>query len=133
MIKYLLDTDILIYWTKNTLSIVENIVSHDPKSLTASIISRTELYYGAYRSHHMEKNLHTIKRLTQEIRFLPISEDVEKQFGKLKADLRKEGNLIEDFDILIAATAIVNNCILVTNNVRHFARFTELKIENWLS
>jgi len=133
MIKYLLDTNILIYWTKSKPSIVENITSHGPQALAASVISRTELYYGAYRSNYIEKNIHSIKRISKEIHFFPVNEDIEKQFGKLKAALRKEGNLIEDFDIMIAATAIVNKCILVTNNVQHFERISELKIENWLT
>jgi len=132
-VTYLLDTNILIYWTKGVPSVVENIVSRGFKTLAASIISRSELYYGAYRSHHVEKNLQTIKHLSEEIRFLPLNEDIERQYGKLKTSLRREANLIDDFDILIAATAIINGCILVTNNVQHFSRIAELKIENWLT
>jgi len=53
-------------------------------------------------------------------------------FGRFKSKLRSEGKIIEDFDILIASIAFVNNCILVTNNPNHFERIDELKIENWV-
>lgn len=51
----------------------------------------------------------------------------------IKAKLRTEGKMLDDFDILIAATAIVNDCVLVTNNIKHFERIDGLTIENWIS
>ena len=60
------------------------------------------------------------------------SNDSAELFGKIKAKLKTSGCMIEDFDILIASIAIVNGCILVTNNVHHFERIDEIKLENWL-
>jgi len=54
-----------------------------------------------------------------------------ESFGELKALLEKNGNIIDDMDLLIASTALVNNMILVTNNVKHFRNIKGLKIENW--
>ena len=53
-------------------------------------------------------------------------------FGKIKADLKSKGNIIEDFDILIASVAMANNHIVVTNNYEHFSRIEGLQAENWL-
>jgi tRNA(fMet)-specific endonuclease VapC len=50
---------------------------------------------------------------------------------EIKTRLRQKGTLIEDFDLLIAATALNNNLVLVTNNVDHFTRIEKLQIENW--
>ena len=129
--KYLLDTNMLIYWTKGLPSVVQNVIEHGSRSICASALSRAELYYGAYRSVHVERNLRAIKRLSEEIKFISVNEDIERLFGQNKTALRKSGNLIEDFDIMIAATAIAHNCILVTNNESHFKRIPNLQIENW--
>jgi len=53
-------------------------------------------------------------------------------YAKIKARLKSEGKILDDFDVLIAATAIVNNCMLVTNNTKHFKRINGLTIENWV-
>ncbi|QTA83489.1 PIN domain-containing protein [Desulfonema limicola] len=47
--------------------------------------------------------------------------------------MKSKGKMIEDFDILIASIALVNHCVIVTNNVDHFSRIDELQIENWIS
>jgi len=53
-------------------------------------------------------------------------------YAKEKAKVRKSGNLIDDFDILIGATAVANNMIWVTENEKHFVRISKVKIENWI-
>ncbi len=52
-------------------------------------------------------------------------------YAKEKARLRKYGQLIDDFDILIGATSVANNMIMVTNNVAHLNRIEDIKIEDW--
>ena len=63
---------------------------------------------------------------------LQLDTDIEKKAGEIYADLRKKGEQISDADILIAATVLVNDSVLVTNNNKHFERIKNLKIENWL-
>lgn len=53
-------------------------------------------------------------------------------FGKLKASLEKDGKIIDDADLFIAACAMVTGAILVTNNEKHFKRIKGLKMENWI-
>jgi tRNA(fMet)-specific endonuclease VapC len=60
------------------------------------------------------------------------TDEVSEAFGELKAFAYSQGRPIEDFDIAIAAHAVVEGAVLVTANVRHFARFPDLAIENWL-
>ena len=52
-------------------------------------------------------------------------------FAKEKVRLKKQGTLIEDFDLLIASTAVSNRLIMVTDNVKHFKRVKNIVIENW--
>ncbi len=62
-----------------------------------------------------------------------MTEAVAERFGAIKADLAKSGQIIGDFDILIAATALGHGCKLVTNNQKHYERVEGLQMENWLT
>jgi tRNA(fMet)-specific endonuclease VapC len=92
--------------------------------------SLSELYFGAYNSQRVAENLVKVERLVQ-VQRLSFTREVMETFGQVKADLKKRGEIIGDFDILIASFALVHGCILVTNNVKHFQRITGLQIENW--
>ena len=54
-------------------------------------------------------------------------------YAKEKAKLRREGNLIDDLDILIGVTAIANDLVLVSENAKHLSRISKVKIENWIN
>ena len=62
---------------------------------------------------------------------LSFTREVMETFGQVKADLKRRGQIIGDFDILIASFALAHGCTLLTNNLRHFGRITGLQIENW--
>lgn len=129
--KYLLDTNICIYWFKGLSSIKTKIDSIDIDDITVSLITIGELLYGAHNSNNIEKNLLKISEFEDSIGVLPIDRDCLEAYAKIKSKLRSEGKILDDFDILIAATALVNNCIIVTNNTKHFERIDGLSIENW--
>ncbi len=96
-----------------------------------SVATLAELRYGASWSSHPENNHKAIDDFLSGISVVGISTDAARAFGDIKTGLRKRGAVIEDMDILIAATAMTGDSILATNNERHFARIPELRIENW--
>ncbi len=101
-------------------------------SLTVTNSVLAELYFGAYNSKKVEENLKRIELFKKNLTVLSDSEESAKQFGKIKAELKSKGRIIEDFDILIASIAIANHCILITNNIEHFNRIDDLQMQNWL-
>ncbi len=129
--SYLIDTDILIYSLKNdphvTQKFKENL--NIPKSI--SVITYGELVYGARKSQHVEKNLPAVYRVAELFPVLDINKSIMDIFGEIKCNLERNGKIIPDMDILIAATALTHNLTLVTNNTRHFQKIPALKIENW--
>lgn len=129
--KYLLDTNICIYWFKGDKDIEERLLQIVFPQIFISEITLAELFYGAYRSTQIEANIKRIKGFTEEVNILWLDEYSLESFGKIKADLANNGNLIDDFDIMIGSEAICNDCVLVTNNVDHFKRIKDLVIENW--
>ena len=130
--NFLIDTDIIIYWLKGKYSqINEKIDTIDSSSVFVSSITVAELYFGAYNSSKLIENLKLINEFLSEINIINFDSKSAEQFGKIKSELKKTGNLINDSDILIAATALSNNMILISNNEKHFQRIENIRLENW--
>ena len=101
--------------------------------MAISIITVAELYYGAACSGNPDANRKAVSDLIGRIAVLPISSEAARLFGSIKAGLREDGTLIEDMDLLIAATALAHDLTLVTNNIRHFDRIPKMQLESWAS
>lgn len=131
--NYLLDTDTLIYWLKGNKLIEQKALAIGLKYLSYSIISHAELCFGAYNSKQRDKNLEAIQVVNQKLALVNFTTESAQLFGMIKADLRQQGNIILDADIMIAAIALSNKLTLVTNNEKHFIRIPDLIIENWVN
>jgi tRNA(fMet)-specific endonuclease VapC len=130
-VKYILDTDISIYFLRQEQKVVERVLNTPPKDLALTIINKTELFFGAFNSTKKKKNLEAVENFTNKIHIFPFCEQSSYIFAKEKADLTKKGNIIADLDLMIASIVLANNGILITNNLKHFERIHRLKIENW--
>ncbi len=130
--NFLVDTDIIIYWLNDKYPQIDRkIRTVGDDKIFISSITIAELFYGAYNSSNFVKNLQLINKLISDINTINVDPKAGKQFGSMKADLKKSGYIINDSDLFIAATAISNDMVLVTNNERHFRRIKNLIIENW--
>mgnify|MGYP000746556083 CR=1 FL=1 len=96
-----------------------------------SEITIAELLYGATCSNRKDKMLKEVESFISQFTVLPIYGSL-LMFAELKSTLRSQGLLIDDFDLLIGASAVANDLILVTENVKHLERIPHLKIENWI-
>ena len=132
MKKYLIDSDILIYFLKGKQEVVEKL-SHIPMdNLYISRINHTELIYGDYNSARVAQNLKIIEPFLENFTVLEFDKNSSLIFAKEKARLKKSGNVIADMDLMIASVAIENECTLITNNLNHFERVQNLQIEKKL-
>ena len=131
MKKYLLDTNICIFYFKEKHSIRERLQQTGFEKCAISEITLAELIYGAECSINIEKNINIINNFIQHIQVLPVLNAIGI-YAKEKALLRKAGILIDDLDIFIGATAIANNMILITDNEKHLNRLSKIQIENWV-
>ena len=131
MQKYLLDTNICIFYFKKQYGVDKHLLQVGFENCAISEITLAELIYGAECSNNVEKNINIINNFLQNIKVLPILNAIEI-YAKEKSLLRKTGNLVDDLDIFIGASAIANNLILVTDNEKHFSRITNIKIVNWV-
>jgi len=132
MKKYLIDSDILIYFLKGKQEVIEKISQIPIDNLYISRINYTELIYGAYNSTRVEQNLKVIEPFLDNFKILEFTEDSSLIFAKEKTRLKKNGNIIADMDLMIASIAIENDCILITNNIKYFQRIQNLELEKKL-
>ena len=128
---FLLHTDTVIYIMKGNANVQKNLRQHINDSISISVTTLMELYYGAYKSEKISANLVKIKTLEQSIETISIGLESTEIFGLLRAQLEASGNRLDDFDLIIASCAMANNLTLVTNNTKHFERIDGLKLENW--
>jgi len=128
--KYLLDTNICIYFLKGRYGLVEKFDKIGFENLYISEITVAELKFGAAKSNRPDKNKLIIETLVSNFKKVPIYNSLDV-FAEEKARLKRIGNIIDDFDLLIGASAIANEMILVSNNEKHFRRLKKIAIENW--
>ncbi len=128
---YLIDTDIIIYSLKDHPTVRYNFEKYANATKMISAITYGELIHGAWKSRNQLKNITTVQRIADMFPVVDASKSVMESFGSIKADLQKQGGIIDDMDLIIAATAIAMDYTLVTNNEKHFRRISSLRIENW--
>ena len=131
MKKYPLDTNICIHFLGNEYNIKEKIEKAGLENSLVSEITIAELKFGAENSQNKEKNKKTIDDFLKKFPIIPIFNSLDI-YAKEKARLRKKGQPLDDFDLLIGATAISNDFILITRNVSDFERMDGIEIENWV-
>ncbi len=128
MKKYLIDSDILIYFLKGKQEVVQKLAQIPIDNLYISRINYTELIYGAYNSSKINQNLKVIEPFLENFKILEFTQASSLIFAKEKAKLKKNGNIIADMDLMIASIAIANDCILISNNIKHFDRIQNLEL-----
>lgn len=128
--RYLLDTNICIYFLKGLYKLDKKIEQIGIENCYLSEITLAELKFGVANSEKKRKNKVALNNFIGDIKIVPIYNSLDL-YAEEKARLRKEGNIVDDFDLLIGVTAVVNDMILVTNNTKHFGRIKKTVIEDW--
>ena len=131
--RYLLDTNILTDLIKNPGGRVrERIATIGEANICTSIVVAFELRFGA-RKKNAPLLTARIERLLQSIEVLPLDGDVDRAYAEIRAMLEAAGRPSGANDLLIAAHAVNEDCILVTNNESEFVHVAGLVVENWLA
>lgn len=131
--KYMLDTNICIYIIKQKpKAVFERFRNYQPGDICISSITLAELEYGVAKSMHKGKNKFALAGFLAPISILPFCDNAASVFGDIRVYLEKKGQVIDAYDMLIAAHALSENLTLLTNNVAEFHRIDGLLIENWV-
>jgi len=129
----ILDTDFIIGYLREAPKIIEIFSNYEVNEtkLKTTIINVGELYKGAYLSAKIKENIEKIEQFLKKVEVLNLNVTIMKIYAKISADLRKKGEIIGDYDELIASIIIHHKETLITRNVRHYERIAEQSFQNW--
>jgi len=128
----MLDTNICIYIIKKKpLKVLEILKRLDIGNVCISAITLAELEYGVEKSQQKERNKIALTTFLSPLEILTFSDNAAVTFGEIRAALEKKGQIIGAYNLLIAAHALSENLILVTNNTSEFSRIPGLSVQNW--
>ena len=128
----MLDTNICIYSIKHKPEqVFLRLQEHEPADICISSVTYAELVHGVEKSQAIEKNRLALALLLSNIEILNFDANAAESYGKIRADLEKQGTSIGPLDMMIAGHAKSLNYTVATNNTKEFNRVPGLKIENW--
>jgi len=125
---YVVDTDWVIHTLAGQARAATTLRRLVTQRIAVSIITLGEVYEVAFTSSNPQAYLSGFRQMLASYRALPVTEPISERFAEVRSYLRRRGELISDFDILIAATALDHDLTLLTFNLRHFERVPDLRI-----
>lgn len=134
--RYMLDTNILIYLLKNRPVSVAQRISElgEDTQLCMSFFTYAEMLKGAVRSTRKDK---VLRQLDQLVRRVPVTYNVNhtlcEQYAAQFTYLKEAGTPVGSNDLWIACHAIAEEAILVTHNTKEFNRIKGLSFEDWVN
>jgi tRNA(fMet)-specific endonuclease VapC len=128
--KYLIDTNIAIFYLKGKFNLETKFDEAKSENCFISEMTLAELKFGVEKSEKSEKNKKALDNFLTGVQILPIFHSLDL-YAKEKARLQTAGTPIDDFDLLIGVTSVTHNLTMVTNNTNHFKRINGIKLEDW--
>ena len=132
MLKYLLDTNIVIYVIKRRPLEVLETFNTNVTRMAISVVTLAELLHGAEKSRQPASNLAVVEDFCSRLEVLPYTAKAAQHYGSIRTSLERIGQPIGVNDLHIAAHARSEGLILVTNNTKEFSRVPALQVENWI-
>ncbi|MCL2766668.1 MAG: type II toxin-antitoxin system VapC family toxin [Peptococcaceae bacterium] len=130
---YCLDTNICIYFLLGKYpALLAKMMQLSSNDIKIPAIVKAELLLGAEKSLRQDDNRKKILSFLLPFEIVPFDDDAATHYSKIRAVLEQSGRIIGPNDLLIAATVLAQNAILVTNNTKEFSRVQGLPIENWI-
>ena len=132
MLKYLLDTNIVIYVIKVRPAAVADVFNRELARIAISAITLAELIHGSEKSQNPTRNLAVVEDFCSRLVVLPYTAKAALHYGNIRASLETQGKVIGVNDLHIAAHARSEGLTLVSNNLGEFERVAGLQLENWI-
>jgi tRNA(fMet)-specific endonuclease VapC len=131
---YLFDTDTCVaLLRRNSPSLIKRLQSISPNHLAMSMVTWAELQYGVQASNRVEENRSAVALLGQHIKALDWNHEAAMHYAHARHALKTKGKLIGSNDLMIAAHALSQQALLVTNKTREFAKVPGLQLDNWVT
>ena len=126
----MLDADVIIRGEKGTLDLATWMTQHEGEGFEVAAITVAELWHGVERAsgEHRGTRERYIRRILEELPKIPYTETTATEHARIWASLESSGQMIGDYDLIVAATAIERGSAVATFNRRHYSRVPGLKV-----
>ncbi len=129
---YFLDTNICIYFLKGKFpQLVDRLREENPSRIAIPAMVKTELLLGAEKSNNPESRHALVESFLAPFEIAPFDNRASSIYAEIGADLERKGTIIGPNDLIIAATVLAQDGVLVTHNVDEFRRIPSLPIVDW--
>ena len=129
---FLLDTNVcVVYLNQPQSRVAAQLHCFHPQDITVCSVVKAELFFGAMKSQRPDQTLQKQQGFLAAFHSLPFDDKSALLFGKIRADLQRQGQPIGPYDLQIAAIAMANDLTLVTHNTREFSRIDGLRLADW--
>ena len=129
--KYLLDTNTLIYYFKGLGNVKERLLACQPSEIVLSSVVSYELQVGILKSTSSQKRIAQLTHLKNQVNWVDFDEKSAEATAQIRVELERIGKPIGSYDVQIAGMAMANDLLLVTHNTGEFGRVSGLKLEDW--
>ena len=126
--RYILDTDWIINLLAGRKDATDYIERFDPEDIRISLVTVAEIYESAYTYANPQEHVNRFRAFLDHFQLLSLNLPIVEKFAEVRAHLRRRGQLISDFDMLLGATALHYDLIVLTYNKKHFTRIPDIKI-----
>ena len=129
---YFLDTCVCVEFLRGRLRYGYKMMRNsNPKDFRLPSIVVAELWFGAEHSPTADRDLRITEQFVEAFEVAPFDASCAREYGRIRQHLGSQGAIIGDRDLMIAACALANHAILVTDNTREFERVPKLHLESW--
>jgi tRNA(fMet)-specific endonuclease VapC len=125
---YLLDADWVIDALYGRRQAAETLLTLAPEGIAICWVTVGEIYEGAYSRVNSQAHIATFREFLRPLDKLNLNDVIMEQFAEIRSSLRRQGQIISDFDILLGATALSHDLTVLTRNTRHLRRIPGLKL-----
>src|SRR5436305_10432391 len=125
---YLVDSDYVADYLKGRVPATTLLDRLFPEGIAVSIVTYAEVYEGIYYGQRRTASERGLRLFLRRTPVLFLTRSIAKQYAHMRGDLARKGQLIDQPDLFIAATAIAHNLTLVTRNRKDFGRLPDLKL-----
>lgn len=132
MLKYMLDTNIVIYVIKRRPVELLDVFNRHAGQMCISSITLAELLHGVEKSSMPDQNLRHVEDFISRLEVLEYGSKAAAHYGEIRADLERKGSTIGVNDLHIAGHSRSEGLTLVSNNLREFERVDGLRLANWI-
>ena len=126
--EYLLDTSWIIEVLAGREETARQHRLLNPANVAVSYVTMGEIYEVAFNYANPLAHLSSFRQFLAPFTMLNLNEPIMEKFAEVRAHLRRRGQMISDFDILLGATALHYNLTVLTYNKKHFQRLPDIKI-----